>query len=203
MGGQNSWRTAITGEDWMRGQEKRILHEERRPQIRVASDVLGPGIAPYCVRLEDWSADETYFNGFWYSEPGAFNSPDSSRYWIGSSLSTEAGFGIQRASEYYGPTTDVLWPRPVYVRKFATLVPDDPRTWSLWRLEDGTPPGMISEFGGAVGAAPNGWMPCTGSVLNRTSYPDLFAAIGIRWNTGGETTAQFRIPTITGKVIKA
>lgn len=337
MGGANDWRTAITAEDYMRGMEKRVLHEERRPQIRVASDILGPGIAPYCIRLEDWSAEETYFNGFWYSEPGAFNSPNNTKYWIGYSLTTEAGFGIERVSEYYGNTTDVAWPRPVYVRKFSTAAPDAPRVWSLWRLEDGTPPGIISDYGGSSnfassystssdasawavaagfsitrqetrriadsiivtdvewtrtgaaivrnasgdcsnvlvatlsanytltqqqnamvsgqqgrsahynvyastkqlaltsfggttdyataedgsfggmlpvtplpnfpaavsGVAPNGWMYCNGTVLNRASYPDLFAAIGTRWNTGGETADQFRIPSVPGKVIKA
>lgn len=337
MGGSNDWRTQITGEDWMRSQEKRLLHEERRPQVRAASDILGPGIAPYCIRLEDWNADETLFNGFWYSEPGAFNSPNNTRYWIGTSLTIEGGWGIQRVSEYFGTTTDVLWPRPVYTRKFWTASPDAPRSWSLWRLEDGTPPGIISDYGGSstfptaystannstawtaasgftitrqetrrvgtnllftdvewtrtggtvtfpvsgdiantlvatlsseytllsgqnalssgqegrvshynlysnrqisitsvggtvdyptagstgsfggafpvaalattpaapVGTAPAGWFYCNGIVINRASYPDLFAAIGTRWNTGGETADQFRIPSLPGKVIKA
>lgn len=318
----------------MREVEKRVLHEERRPQIRTASDILGPGIAPYCVRLEDWSADETLFNGFWYTEPGAFNQPVADRYWMGYSLATEAGFGLERASEFYGSTTDVAWPRPVYVRKFWTPNPDTPRQWSLWRLEDGNPPGLISDYGGSsvaqdaystandtdawtaasgwsitrqetrrvgqntlhidveilrtgaaitipasgdasntlvatlsssytllagqnalvsgqrgraahfnlysnrqvsltsfggtssygtsedgsfggvvpvaaitqpspVNAAPNGWLYCAGAVLSRTSYPDLFGAIGTRWNTGGESGSQFRLPNLPGKVIRA
>lgn len=186
----------------MRGMEKRVLHEERRPQVRTASDILGPGIAPYCVRIEDWNTDETYFNGFFYSEPGAFNTPKSERYWMGANLATEPGFGLQRVSEYFGDTTDVAWPRQVWVRKFWTASPDTPREWSIWRIEDNNPPGMIVEYGGTLGSAPNGWMSCNGSVLNRASYPDLFGAIGTRYNTGGETGTQFRIPTASGKVIK-
>ena len=149
MGGQNNWRTGITGEDWMRGMEKRVLHEERRPQIRTASDILGPGIAPYCIRIEDWNAPETLFNGFWYSEPGAFNAPKSDRYWIGYSLAIEGGWGIERVTEYFGDTTDVAWPRQVWVRKFWTDTPDALRQWSAWRIEDNTPPGIISEYGGS------------------------------------------------------
>lgn len=336
MGGANSWRTPVDGADYLRGLEKRVLHEERRPNIRTASDILGPGIAPYCIRLEDWNADETLFNGFWYTEPGAFNAPDNTRYWMGFSLATEAGNGFERVTEFFGPLTDVAWPRPTYVRKFWTPNPDTPRQWSLWRLEDGTPPGIISDYGGSTvkandystandstawtqasgftitrqetrrvgpnliftdvewtrtggtvtfpvsgdiantlvatlssnytllsgqnalssgqegrvahynlysanrqcsitsvggtvdyptqgatgsfggvipvaavaqpsptSAAPNGWFYCAGQVLARASYPDLFAAIGTRWNTGGETSDQFRIPALPGKVIRA
>ena len=32
---------------------------------------------------------------------------------------------------------------------------------------------------------------------------DLFAVIGTRWNTGGETGTQFRLPSLSGKVIRA
>jgi len=333
LGGSVNWRTAIDGEDYLRGVEKRLLHEERRPQVRTASDILGPGIGPHCIRLEDWNADETLFNGFWYTEPGAFNQPIEDRYWIGYSLTTDAGNGIERVSEYAGPTSDTAWPRPVYVRKFWTASPDTPRQWSLWRLEDGTPPGIISDYGGstagpysgsndtsawtqatgftitrqetrrvadnliytdvewtrtgaaitfpasgdaantllatlsssytllsqqnalssgqegrmahynvyantrqlsitsfggtvdyasgatgsfggilpvasapspaAATSAPNGWFYCGGQVLSQVSYPDLFNAIGTRWNTGGETGTQFRLPSLSGKVIRA
>lgn len=80
MGGQNSWRTNITFTDWMRDIEKRILNEERRPSIRSASDLMGPGAGPYAILTVDWNADETTFNGWFYSEPGAQNSPDDSLY---------------------------------------------------------------------------------------------------------------------------
>ena len=71
MGGQNGWRTNITFKDWMRDIEKRILNEERRPIIRAASDLMGPGAGPYAIETLDWNADETTFNGWFYSRPGA------------------------------------------------------------------------------------------------------------------------------------
>ena len=83
MGGSHSWRQVLTGEDWMRDVEKRILHEERRPNIQTASDLLGPGIAPFSIWIDDWNAPETAFNGFFHSEPGAFNVPSNTRYWMG------------------------------------------------------------------------------------------------------------------------
>lgn len=48
--------------------------------------------------------------------------------------------------------------------------------------------------------APDGWLMCDGSVKNRTDYPVLFAAIGTTYNTGGETGAQFRLPSRQGRV---
>ena len=87
MGGQNSWRIPDDSmSDYMRQQEKRLLHEERRPLIRSAAALLGPGFAPFAVPLVDWNADETLFNGHFYSDAGAQNSPDILRAWIGTVL---------------------------------------------------------------------------------------------------------------------
>ena len=48
---------------------------------------------------------------------------------------------------------------------------------------------------------PVGWVFLQGAVLARASYPKLFAAYGTRFNTGGETTAQFRLPDLRGRII--
>lgn len=48
--------------------------------------------------------------------------------------------------------------------------------------------------------APDGWLMCDGSVKNRADYPVLFQAIGTTYNTGGETNAQFRLPSRQGRV---
>jgi len=317
----------------MREVEKRILHEERRPNIRTASDLMGPGLSPYSVLINDWNAAETAFNGFFHTDVGALNTPGSDRMWMGTSQATSDGYGLQRVTEYRGPLTDFLWPRLTYIRKFFTP-PGAQRQFSAWRLEDGTPPGLITEYGGSsvapvdyttasdtsawtpatgwtitrqetrrvaesfiwvdvegtrtgapvtipasgdasntlvaylstdytltaaqntltsgqqgraahyncysnrqcsitsfggttsygtsedysfggplpvtplaqpapTAAAPWGWFYCNGSVRNRADYPDLFAAIGTRWNTTGESGTQFRLPNLPGKVIKA
>jgi len=339
MGGANSWRAPQDAQDWMREVEKRILHEERRPSIRTASDLMGPGISPYSVLINDWNAAETAFNGFFHTDPGALHTPDNTRYWMGTSHGTPEGYGLQRVTEYQGGRTDATWPRLTYLRKFFTP-PGAQRQFSAWRLDDGTPPGIITEYGGAsvapvaevkystandstawtaasgwsltrqetrrvadsivavdvefartggaitipasgdaannvvavmngytltqgqnsltsgqagrpahfnlyshnlqcamtsfggtssfatsengsfgglvpvtplaqpaqpapTAAAPNGWFYCNGAVKNRTDYPELFVAIGTRWNTSGESSTQFRLPNLPGKVIKA
>lgn len=47
------------------------------------------------------------------------------------------------------------------------------------------------------GVIPAGLVPADGSLLDRAAYPALFDAIGITYNTGGETGAQFRVPNFT------
>jgi microcystin-dependent protein len=46
-----------------------------------------------------------------------------------------------------------------------------------------------------------GWLPCDGRVLNRSTYSHLFAAVGTAHNVGGEAGTDFRIPNIIGKVL--
>lgn len=48
------------------------------------------------------------------------------------------------------------------------------------------------------GSPDPGWLKCVGSVLIRTAYPKLFAAIGTTYNTGGETSLEFRLPDWRG-----
>jgi hypothetical protein len=153
MGGQNSWRQIQSGADWMREVEKRLLHEERRPGIRTASDILGPGIGPFSVEVNDWNSSETAFNGFFHSEPGAINAPDSVRFWMGTSQATAEGYGIQRVTDYRGdPISGVVW-----VRRFGSLVPGAAREFGPWTREDGGDTGWLDMTSWA-----SGWIPAGG-----------------------------------------
>lgn len=62
----------------------------------------------------------------------------------------------------------------------------------------GSPPGVIAAFAGA--AAPAGWLLCDGSVVSRATYADLFAVVGVVFNTGGEAGTDFRLPNLKGRV---
>lgn len=55
----------------------------------------------------------------------------------------------------------------------------------------------------AMNSTPPGrWLPCNGAPVSRTTYSDLFAEIGIVYNTGGEAGTQFRLPDLRGYFIR-
>ena len=58
-----------------------------------------------------------------------------------------------------------------------------------------TPVGALSWFGGTT--APSGWLVADGRTISRTSYADLFAAIGITYGAGDGSTT-FSIPDLRG-----
>lgn len=53
------------------------------------------------------------------------------------------------------------------------------------------PPGMLAWWPGS--SVPSGWTIRDGRILSRTSYPKLFALLGTKYNTGGESSSQFRL----------
>ena len=61
------------------------------------------------------------------------------------------------------------------------------------------PAGVISAFGGTT--APNGYLICDGSAVSRTTYPDLFAAIGTSFGAGDGSTT-FNLPDLRGTFLR-
>lgn len=57
--------------------------------------------------------------------------------------------------------------------------------------------GTVLPFAGA--AAPNGWLLCYGQEVNRSDYPNLFAAIGTTFGAGDGSTT-FNLPDLRGRV---
>lgn len=60
-----------------------------------------------------------------------------------------------------------------------------------------SPPGMVSMFAGS--SAPSGWVLCDGSAISRTTYANLFSAIGTTYGSGNGSTT-FNVPNLKGKV---
>jgi microcystin-dependent protein len=61
------------------------------------------------------------------------------------------------------------------------------------------PAGIYFPFAGASGDIPAGFLLCDGSAVSRTTYADLFAAIGTLWGAGNGTTT-FNVPNLKGRV---
>ncbi len=51
----------------------------------------------------------------------------------------------------------------------------------------------------ARSTAPDGWLLCDGSVVSRTTYAELFAAIGVSYGAGDGSTT-FNLPDLRGRV---
>lgn len=107
---------------------------------------------------------------------------------------------VPLAAQWWADTTN-------NVMKFRNNAND---AWiELFELDTGTivqpvtveavPVGTIVAWPGLF--VPEKWHLCDGSVLNRTDYPGLFNALGTRFNTGGETSTQFRLPDLRGRSI--
>jgi microcystin-dependent protein len=59
------------------------------------------------------------------------------------------------------------------------------------------PSGTIMDFGGT--SAPTGYLACDGSAVSRSTYGDLFAAIGTTWGSGDGSTT-FNVPSFARRV---
>ena len=62
------------------------------------------------------------------------------------------------------------------------------------------PAGTVQYFANTT--APNGYLVCDGSAVNRTTYAELFAAIGITYGAGNGTTT-FNLPDLRGEFIRS
>lgn len=60
------------------------------------------------------------------------------------------------------------------------------------------PSGVVLPFAGS--ASPTGWLLCDGSAVSRTTYADLFAAIGTTYGSG-DGSSTFNLPGVGDRVI--
>lgn len=63
----------------------------------------------------------------------------------------------------------------------------------------GVPAGAIMFFG--VKSIPDGWLLCNGANVSRTTYANLFAAIGTNFGSGNGSTT-FTLPDLSGRFIE-
>lgn len=63
------------------------------------------------------------------------------------------------------------------------------------------PPGMIMAFAGPASNIPAGWLLCDGAEVSRTTYSNLYNAIGVSWGTGNNSTT-FNLPDLRGMFLR-
>ena len=66
---------------------------------------------------------------------------------------------------------------------------------NTWATISGIPAGNVSFF--AQNSAPTGWLKANGTAVSRTTYSDLFTAIGTTFGTGDGSTT-FNVPDMRG-----
>lgn len=184
MSTPKDWRPVITGEDWMRDREKRSAHEERRPQISSAADLLGPGFGAYAVPITDWNDEGTLFNGFWDADD-ALNAPNAGSHYLGLSISTVEGHTSQVAFSHSGSS---IFFRQVHAHDIG------PRTYGTWLrvapVTSAMSPGSMMGWPAAA-ATPGGWLAANGLTVNRATYPDLANVLGV-----AATATTFVLPNV-------
>ena len=63
----------------------------------------------------------------------------------------------------------------------------------------GNPPGSVISFAGNI--LPSGYLKCNGALVSRTTYADLFGAIGTTYGFGDFSTT-FRLPDLRGEFVR-
>jgi microcystin-dependent protein len=85
---------------------------------------------------------------------------------------------------------------PVLVYKFMNWLLDDAGNVTQEFINQVIPPGCIMMYG--LSSPPAGWIICNGQLLNRTTYANLFAAIGETFGAGDSSTT-FAVPDMRDK----
>ena len=134
---EQNWRTEVTAEDYFLHAKKDAQIESRRPVIRTASDLVGPGIGATAVRITDFNDLLATFNGYYSVAAGALGAPTDDEGFIGSVVSDAELGGAQT---FTGLITGTEY------RRTFTRSPTDPEAlgWSDW--SGGRIPATVSAF---------------------------------------------------------
>lgn len=128
MSGNQNWRTEVDAQDYFGHQKKQLNVADRRPVIRKASDLVGPGIGLSATRITDFNNLLATFDGYYSAEAGAANAPTDDQQYVGiTTMDAELG-GVQ---VFYGLTDNGVY------RRIFTRNPADASAiyWGAWRGE--------------------------------------------------------------------
>lgn len=94
-----NWRIETDAYDYFSHRKKAADLADRRPVIRKAADLVGPGIDANAVRITDFNDQLARYNGYFSAKPDAINGPTSAATievgWVGLVSSDAALGGVQ------------------------------------------------------------------------------------------------------------
>lgn len=156
MSDSANWRTDVDSTDYFQRQKKALAVADRRPVIRRASDLVGPGIAATAIKITDFNDQLATYNGYYSALAGASNAPNGDEAFVGMTVMDDFLGGRQ---VYTGLSSDTEYTR-LFLRN-----PGDPSsiTWGDW-VESGS---------GGGGGVPTSRLVATDSTL--TGGGDLSA----------------------------
>lgn len=123
-----NWRVPTDAEDYFLQRQKQLNIADRRPVIRRAGDLVGPGIGSGATRIIDFNDVLAMFNGFYSAAAGAYNAPPApgaAQAFVGFVVSDASLGGVQ---EFYGLRDGILR-RRVFTRSPADATSI---TWGEW-----------------------------------------------------------------------
>lgn len=120
-----NWPIITDAGDYFGQEKKKVSLEQRRPQIRKASDLVGPGIAATAVRITDFNDTLATYNGFFSAKAGALNAPNGTHDFVGYTVADSEFGGMQ------------VFRSMTSAAQFVRMMrrnPGDPEfiTWSSW-----------------------------------------------------------------------
>jgi hypothetical protein len=182
MTNERNWRTEINSADYFGHQKKALAVESRRPVIRRASDLVGPGIAASAVRVTDFNDILATFNGYFAAEAGADNAPTPDQAYVGvTTMDSEIG----GAQVFYGMDDG-----GTYKRIFTRNPADSSAVyWGLWQADVNTDADWVAP------TLLNGWVDIGGGYAT-TAYMRKDAIVrlkGVISNTVGNAVI-FNLP---------
>lgn len=83
MSREQNWSIETSAADHLSHRQKQGDLANRRPQIRRASDLVGPGISVSATRVDDLNDPLAICNGFFSARSDAANAPTSAEDFIG------------------------------------------------------------------------------------------------------------------------
>lgn len=139
---EQGWMIGVDAAVYAQHLEKRMSSQERRPVVHNASDLLGPGFAPYVIDVNDFGEtdDRALITGFYTAVAGLSDAPEATDPYVfqtiafkflDSGTQTLAVGGRQIA--YRGDVTAVPPASPstdIYMRSFNIILGE--KRFSAW-----------------------------------------------------------------------